>query len=64
MDGMDPDVERLRQQYAGSYVAWLGDEIYLSAATYDELRDRLDQMPIDQSKLICRSIRAVSSSST
>jgi hypothetical protein len=49
---MDPEVERLRQQYAGSYVAWLGNQVYLSAPTYDELCDQLDQMPIDQGKLV------------
>ena len=51
-DVMDPEVERLRQQYAGNYVAWLNNQVYLSAPTYDELCDRLDQMPIDQSKLV------------
>ena len=52
MDGIDPDVERLRQQFAGSYVAWLDDEVYLSTPTYDELCDRLDPMPIDEGRLI------------
>lgn len=52
MHEMDSKVERLRQQYAGNYVAWLGNQVYLSAPTYDELMDRLDQMPIDQTRLI------------
>jgi len=50
--GLSPEVERLRQHYAGNYVAWLNDQVYLSAPTYDELCDRLDQMPIDQGKLV------------
>jgi hypothetical protein len=49
---VNPEVERLRRQHAGRYVAWLGDEVYLSAETYDDLLDRLDQMPINQGKLI------------
>jgi hypothetical protein len=52
MQDRESDVERLRRQYAGNYVAWLGDQVYLSAPTYDELCDRLDHMPIDQSKLV------------
>ena len=51
-DVMDPEVERLREQYAGNYVAWLGNQVYLSTPTYDELMDRLNQMPIDQGTLI------------
>jgi hypothetical protein len=52
MRDMNPDLDRLRQQFAGSYVAWLGDEVFLSAETYDELCDRLDQMPIDQGRIV------------
>ena len=52
MHEMDSEVERLREQYAGSYVAWLGNHVHLSAPTYDDLIDRLDQMPIDQGKLV------------
>ena len=52
MHETESDVERLRRQYAGNYVAWLGDQVYLSAPTYDELCDRLDQLPIDQGKLV------------
>ena len=52
MHNAETEVERLRQQYAGSYVAWLGDQVYLSAPTYDELCDQLDEMPIDQVKLV------------
>ena len=36
---------RLRQQYAGGYVAWLDGNVILSAETCDELSDRLDQLP-------------------
>lgn len=52
MPEVSPEVDRLRQRYAGSYVAWLGNEVFLSAPTYDELCDRLDQMPVDQSRLV------------
>ena len=52
MDELDSEVQRLRQQYAGRYVAWLGDEVYLGAPTDDGLCDRLDQMPIDQGRLV------------
>ena len=34
-----------RKRFAGGYVAWLDGQIILSAETYDELCDRLDQMP-------------------
>jgi hypothetical protein len=52
MHDTESPIERLRRQYAGNYVAWLDDRVYLSAATYDELCDRLDQMPIDQGRLV------------
>jgi hypothetical protein len=52
MRDMSINVERLREQFAGSYVAWLDDQVYLSAETYDELCDRLDQLPIDQGRLV------------
>jgi len=58
-DVMDPGVERLREQYAGNYVAWLDNRVYLSAPTYDDLMDRLDQMPIDQSTLIVEYLEPV-----
>ena len=52
MNETESEVERLRREHAGNYVAWLGDQVYLSVPTYDELCDRLDQMSIDQSKLV------------
>jgi hypothetical protein len=54
---VNPEVERLRQQHAGRYVAWLGDEVYLSAETCDELMNQLNQMSIDQGKLVVEYIR-------
>lgn len=52
MPEMSPDADRLRREFAGSYVAWLGDEVFLSAETYDDLCDQLNQMLIDQGKLV------------
>jgi hypothetical protein len=49
---MDSENQRLRKEHAGGYVAWLGNEVFISAPTYDELGDRLDQTPIDQGKFI------------
>jgi hypothetical protein len=45
MQDMNPEVERLREQDAGNYVAWLDDTVILSAETYDDLCDRLNEMP-------------------
>ena len=52
MHDTESEVERLRRQHAGNYVAWLDNQVYFSAPTYDELCDRLDEMPIDQAKLV------------
>lgn len=52
MDPNDPNVMRLREQHAGNYIAWLGNEVFLTAPTYDELCDQLDSMPIDQGKVV------------
>jgi hypothetical protein len=52
LGNVESEVERLRRQHAGNYVAWLGDEVYLTAPTYNELCDRLDQLPVDQATLV------------
>jgi hypothetical protein len=60
VDGMhdqDDQTDQLREQFAGRYVAWLGDEVFASAETYDELRDHLDTLPIDQGKLAIGYLR-------
>ena len=46
-----------RVRFAGSYVAWRDDAVVVSAATYDELCDRLNQLPIDQRTLIIEYLR-------
>lgn len=52
MNDQDDKIDQLREQFAGRYVAWLGDEVFASAETYDDLRDHLDTRPIDQGKLV------------
>lgn len=42
---LEDDQLRQKKQYAGGYVAWLDGKVILSARTYDELCDRLDEMP-------------------
>ena len=42
---IEDDQLRQRKQFAGRYVAWLDGQVILSAETYDELCDRLDQRP-------------------
>ncbi len=45
---LEDDRVRQRKQYAGRYVAWLDGRVILSAETYDQLSDQLDQLPVDQ----------------
>ena len=52
MNERDHKIDQLRKQFAGNYVAWLGDEVFASAETYDDLCDHLDTLPIDQGKLV------------
>ena len=46
----------LRAQHAGSYIARRDNEVVASTETLDELFERLDQLPIDQSMLIIEYI--------
>ncbi|MFN8633539.1 MAG: hypothetical protein U0893_06755 [Chloroflexota bacterium] len=50
-------LDKAHIEFGGKFVVWLGNEVILSADTYDELRDRLDEMPIDQSKVVFDFIR-------
>ena len=50
-------LDKAHIEFGGKFVVWLGNEVILSADTYDELRDRLDVMPIDQSKVVFDFIR-------
>ena len=45
---LEEDQLRQRQQYAGAYVAWLDGRVILSAETYGQLSDQLDQLPVEQ----------------
>ena len=42
----------LPAQFPGGYVAWLDDEIVMTAGTYDELRDRLDESSLDEARVV------------
>ena len=42
---LEDDQLRQRKKYAGRYVAWLDGRVILSAETYGELCDCLDQLP-------------------
>jgi hypothetical protein len=53
---LESELDILRAQYAGSYIARRGSEVVASTETFDELCDRLDEMPIDQSTLIIEYI--------
>ena len=44
-DGLPPD-------FPGGYVAWLDDDVLLTAETYGGLCERLDQMPVDQARVV------------
>lgn len=44
----EDDQLRQRKQYAGRYVAWLDGHVILSAETYGQISDQLDQLPADQ----------------
>ena len=45
---LEDDLLRQKRQYAGGYVAWLDGQVILSAETYGQLSDQLDQLPADQ----------------
>jgi hypothetical protein len=47
-----PDLERPREQPLGKYVAWLDNEEVLSAETCDALMDGLENLAIDESKVV------------
>lgn len=38
--------------FAGGYVAWLGDEVIMTADSYDGLCRRLDRTQIDQARIV------------
>ena len=44
-DGLPPD-------FAGGYVAWLDGNVLLTAETDDEIYDRLEQLAVDQSRVV------------
>ena len=52
MHEMSPDVEQLREQPLGRYVAWLDDEEVSSAETCDALIDGQENLGIDDSKIV------------
>jgi hypothetical protein len=56
---LEDDLLRQKKQYAGGYVAWLDGKVILSAETDGGVCDRLDQMPVDQSRVSIEYIEPI-----
>lgn len=56
---LEDDQSRQRKQFAGGYIAWLDGKVILSAETYDELCDRLDETPVDETRVSIEYIEPI-----
>jgi hypothetical protein len=51
-DGLPP-------QFAGGYVVWLDDKVILTDESYDDLCDRVLQMPVDEARVVIGYVEPV-----